>query len=37
MRMFTISKKKYLSNDMKIFGTCAIPLSINMGQCHLTD
>ncbi len=27
MRMFTISKKKYLLNDMKIFGTCSIPLS----------
>ncbi len=28
MRMFIISKNKYLLNDMKIFGTCSIPLSI---------
>ncbi len=27
MRMFINSKNKYLSNDMKIFGTCSIPLS----------
>ncbi len=27
MRMFITSKNKYLSNDMKIFGTCSIPLS----------
>ncbi len=27
MRMFIASKNKYLSNDMKIFGTCSIPLS----------
>ncbi len=26
MMMFIISKNKYLSNDMKIFGTCSIPL-----------
>ncbi len=26
MRMFITSKNKYLSNDMKIFGTCSIPL-----------
>ncbi len=26
--MFITSKNKYLSNDMKIFGTCSIPLSI---------
>ncbi len=26
MRMFIIYKNKYLSNDMKIFGTCSIPL-----------
>ncbi len=25
--MFIISKNKYLSNDMKIFGTCSIPLN----------
>ncbi len=24
--MFITSKKKYLSNDMRIFGTCSIPL-----------
>ncbi len=28
MRMFITSKNKYLSNDMKIFGTCSIPLSL---------
>ncbi len=28
MRMFVTSKNKYLSNDMKIFGTCSIPLMI---------
>ncbi len=27
MTMFIISKNKYLSNDMKIFGTCSIPLN----------
>ncbi len=27
MRMFIKSKNKYLSNDMKIFGTCSIPLN----------
>ncbi len=27
MRMFITSKNKYLSNDMKIFGTCSIPLT----------
>ncbi len=26
MRMFVTSKNKYLSNDMKIFGICSIPL-----------
>ncbi len=26
MRMFITSKNKYLSSDMKIFGTCSIPL-----------
>ncbi len=26
MRIFITSKNKYLSNDMKIFGTCSIPL-----------
>ncbi len=26
MWMFITSKNKYLSNDMKIFGTCSIPL-----------
>ncbi len=25
--MFITSKNKYLSNDMKIFGTCSIPLN----------
>ncbi len=25
--MFITSKNKYLSNDMKIFGTCSIPLT----------
>ncbi len=25
--MFITSKNKYLSNDMKMFGTCSIPLS----------
>ncbi len=29
MRMFITSKNKYLSNDMKISGTCSIPLSRN--------
>ncbi len=27
MRIFITSKNKYLSNDMKIFGTCSIPLT----------
>ncbi len=27
--MFITSKNKYLSNDMKIFGTCSIPLTCN--------
>ncbi len=26
--MFITSKNKYLSNDMKIFGTCSIPLNV---------
>ncbi len=26
--MFITSKNKYLSNDMKIFGTCSIPLTV---------
>ncbi len=26
MRMFITSKNKYISNNMKIFGTCSIPL-----------
>ncbi len=26
--MFITSKNKYLSNDMKIFGTCSIPLNL---------
>ncbi len=26
--MFITSKNKYLLNDMKIFGTCSIPLTI---------
>ncbi len=30
MRMFITSKNKYLSNDMKIFGTCYIPLTLNV-------
>ncbi len=29
MRMFITSKKKYLSNDMNIFGTFSIPLSFH--------
>ncbi len=29
MRMFITSKNKYLSNDMKIFGTCSIPLNLS--------
>ncbi len=28
--MFITSKNKYLSNDMKIFGTCSIPLRITL-------
>ncbi len=28
MRMFITSKNKYLSNDMKIFGTCSISLNM---------
>ncbi len=28
--MFITSKNKYLSNDMKIFGTCSIPLRANL-------
>ncbi len=41
MRMFITSKNKYLSNDMKIFETCSIPLS-NCTVCgplveHLYD
>ncbi len=32
MRMFITSKNKYLSNDMKIFGTCSIPLMYNNGH-----
>ncbi len=28
MRMFITSKNKYLSNDIKIFGTCSIPLML---------
>ncbi len=31
MRMFITSKNKYLSNDMKIFGTCSIPLKFLSG------
>ncbi len=27
MSMFITSKNKYLSNDMKLFGTCSIPLT----------
>ncbi len=27
MRMFITSKNKYLSNDMKLFGTCSISLT----------
>ncbi len=31
--MFTTSKSKYLSNDMNIFGTCSIPLTVgNIGK-----
>ncbi len=29
MRTFITSINKYLSNDMKIFGTCSIPLKPN--------
>ncbi len=32
--MFITSKNKYLSNDMKIFGTCSIPLSLNIQKCE---
>ncbi len=28
MKMFITTKNKYLSNDMKIFGTCSIPLKL---------
>ncbi len=28
MTMFITSKNKYLSNDMKIFGICSIPLRL---------
>ncbi len=28
--MFITSKNKYLSNDMKIFGTCSIPLTTDI-------
>ncbi len=28
MRMFITSKNKFLSNDMKIFGTSSIPLTL---------
>ncbi len=37
MRMFITSKNKYLSNDMKIFGTCSIPLihSITLDEHNL--
>ncbi len=28
--MFITSKNKYLSNDMKIFGTCSIPLNTQL-------
>ncbi len=31
--MFITSKNKYLSNDMKIFGTCSIPL--NVEKCEV--
>ncbi len=27
MSMFITFKNKYLSNDMKLFGTCSIPLN----------
>ncbi len=30
MSIFVTSKNKYLSNDMKIVGTCSIPLSSNL-------
>ncbi len=32
--MFITSKNKYLSNDMKIFGTCSIPLSVGSEEMH---
>ncbi len=36
MRMFITSKNKYLSNDMKIFGTCSIPL-MSTGIWYMWD
>ncbi len=35
MRIFIISKNKYLSNDMKIFGTCSIPFKDLVMLQHL--
>ncbi len=35
MRMFITSKNKYLSNDMKIFGTCSIPLILVNDEIYL--
>ncbi len=37
MWMFITSKNKYLSNDMKIFGTCSIPLIIGISFTTLCD
>ncbi len=34
-RLFITSKNKYLSNDMKIFGTCSIPLNKTLRSGHL--
>ncbi len=32
MRIFITSKNKYLLNDMKIFGTCSIPLKTKSNE-----
>ncbi len=41
MRIFITSKNKYLSNDMKIFGTCSIPLIISdifmLNSCNMLE
>ncbi len=33
--MFITSKNKYISNDMKIFGTCSIPLTSHLLRFHI--